>query len=92
MPQIITKALPDGHTITVGGRVTMGQFRAWARAEQEGQFEAVYKHLAAVVQGWDYDAGDPRQPESYDNLTFTEYRQVNEAVVGWLRSEVEAKN
>ncbi len=87
----VTRTLSDGHVVTIGGRVTMGDFRRWAKAERAGEFEAVYKHLAQVVQAWDYE-GDPSQPESYDDLTFQEYRRVNEAAGEWLRSEVEAKN
>jgi len=86
-----TVTLTDGHTITIGGRVTMGDFRRWAKAEQSGDLETVYQHLAKVIIRWDYP-GDPKAPESYDDLTFQEYRLINEAVAAWLRDEVAAKN
>lgn len=92
MPQRVTKKLPCGKSITVSGSLKMKDFRQWVKAEQDGELEKVYVHLAKVIEEWDFDDLDPKKPASFDELELAEYQQVNMAVSEWLRAEVEAKN
>ena len=54
--------------------------------------EAMYPSFARLVKAWDFPGLDPQQPESYDVLEITEFRQVSEAIGEHLRGEMEAKN
>ena len=89
----ITKALPCGKTITIDGtvRLTMREFRAWAKADDTGDYETAYACLARVIVAWDWLC-DPRSPASYDDLLLHEYKQVAKAVGEWLNAASEAKN
>lgn len=92
MAERVTKKLACGHSLTLSGSVKMKEFRVWAKAEQEGDFEAAYRYLTRVVEAWDWDGLDPHDPASYDELEMNEYRQLNQAVSDWLRAEAASKN
>lgn len=92
MAEQITKKLPCGHTITVGGGLKMKDFRRWVEAEKQGELGQVYPYLAKVVVAWDWTELDPSRAESYDELEIAEYRQVVQAVSEWLTAEATAKN
>lgn len=92
MAERVTKKLACGHSITLAGRIIMKDFRAWVKADKEGDFEASYGYLAQVIEAWDWDGLDPDAPASYDELELREYRQINEAVSEWVQAEAASKN
>ena len=87
-----TKLLRCGRTITLSGGLKMKHFRELLRAEAVQDLEAMYPFFARLVKAWDFPGLDPQQPESYDELEITEFRQVSEAIGEHLRGEMEAKN
>jgi hypothetical protein len=91
MPESVTKALPSGNSITLAGKIKMKGFRAWVKAEADGDFDAVYSYLADIIKAWDFD-GDPKDPAAYDELDLREYQEINLAVAEWLQAEVASKN
>ena len=92
MAEKVTKKLACGHSITLSGSLRMKEFRAWVKADKEGDFEASYGYLARVIEAWDWEGLAPGDPASYDELELREYRQINEAVSEWVQAEAASKN
>jgi hypothetical protein len=77
--------LKSGNKVTIAGTLTMREFRQWLEAEKSGDLTVSYKLLAKLISSWDYPF-DPKNPDSFDNLTITEYQEIVQAVAKYLVS------
>ena len=84
--------LPCGHKISIEGTLKMRELRAWAAAEDRGDWLACYGYLTRFVKAWDWEGLDPSQPESYDELEMMEYKEINQAISDYIRGEAARKN
>ena len=87
----IYKALACGGNVTIQGRLRMRDVRKWTEAEQTADLLTCYRYMAAMIVEWSF-AGDPNDPESYDNLWQHEMRQVNLALTQHVSAQSQAKN
>jgi len=90
----VTKKLPCGKSITLEGRLRMGEMRLWSEAERQGNLMTCYEYLAKIIVAWDFegDPTDPTDPKGYDNLWANEYQQVNKAAGDYMTAEAASKN
>lgn len=69
----------NGAGWTIDPNVKMRDYRAFMKASQHIteslDTSELYPYLAKFVKAWPY-AGDPSVPESYDELTILEFREV----------------
>ena len=89
----VTRKLANGYSVTMQQPegFKMRDFRLWAEAESRGDLATCYEYLAKVIVDWDWPL-DPVDPNSYDELTVQEYRQINQAVSSYMQAEATAKN
>lgn len=73
--------LPEGFEIIDLSNFTMKDFREFQKAISDGinkDIGVLFQYYAGVVTAWPFSyAGDPSDPDSYDNLKPNDWKEVD---------------
>lgn len=87
-----TLTLPSGATVEIDNSadLRMREFRAWADAENRGDFAATYPYLLRFVKAWAF--AEPPSIESLDDLSLSDFLALTRGVSEAIKQSNAAKN
>lgn len=69
----------------------MKDYRRFMKATEANDFDGMFESLALAVKEWPF-AGNPTQPEAYDELTMDEWLEVTRAVSAAMSNQFSQGN
>lgn len=75
-------AKSNGVVVDVSALTTMRQIKEWQQANASVDLDKMAEQMAVFVTAWQYEGLDPKNPESYLDLTPAQWRHVLQEVTG----------